>query len=296
MKSSLNFIVFFAIVILTQLLAGCSGCKQNKNTLGDKVNFEDINIIDTLDAVIMALPSPEEILEYIKSNNVSFDNTLLSKNEITQKALNNTQKKITLGMYLADLAYLSSFSKSEYLSEYMHLIDELLKDLELTPIVSKELRSKLIDSDLNPQDIYQIVNQLHDSVINYLYDVDDGKTLTLISIGTFCEIIYVSVNLHNDYDLFAESATKITEQKLIYDDLLSMTNSFKDKELQEFYEKLSVLNNHFASMNFDSEIISSETSEDSTLIINSLTTSELSKEKYTDFTKAVNQLRSDLLN
>lgn len=295
MKSTRNFILFFTTFIFFQFLVGCSGCKQNKNTIGDKINFEDISIVDTLDAVIMALPSPEEVLEYIKSNNVSFNNSLLSINEISHIELNKSQKKIALGMYLADLAYISSFSKSEYISRYMHLIDELLKDLELTPIVSKELRAKFINADLNPQDIYQITSQLHDSVINYLYDVDDGKTLTLISIGTFCEIIYISVNLHNNYDLYKASTSKIIEQKLIYDDLLSMTNSFNNDELQKYYSKIKVLSNHFNSMSFNSEITSSETTEDSTLIINSVTTSQLSKEKYIRFSTAINQLRSDLL-
>nr|WP_321411376.1 hypothetical protein [uncultured Carboxylicivirga sp.] len=295
MKSTLNFIVFFTTVILLQLMAGCSGCEQKKTNLGDKVNFDDINIIDTVDAVIMALPSPEEVLEYIKSNEVKFDNSLLLKGKISHTELSNSQKKIALGMYLADLAYLSSFSKSEYISEYMQLIDEILKDLDLTPIVSKELRSKLINTDFNPHEIYNLITQLHDSVINYLFDVDDGKTLTLISAGAFCEIIYISVNLHNDYDLYQMSISKITEQKLIYDDLLSMTKSFEDAELSEIHDRISTLNNHFNLMNFESEIISSNIAEDDTLIINSVTTSELSKEKYLNFSEAVNQLRADLL-
>jgi len=291
-----NTVLVLTFTLISYLLSGCSGCQQTKEKelIGEGISFSDINIIDSVDAVIMALPSPEEIIQYIKNNKVEFDESLLLDNDISMKISSVNEKKQILGMYLADLAYLSSFSQTEYVPDLVKTIDYLMKDLELSPVVSEDIRSKLLNSSFASEDVFNISQQFYDSVINYLFDIDDGKTLTLISIGTFYEVMYISTNIHSDYELYKSSIYKIGEQKLLFEDLLTMTGSYKGKGLEKIYYELKLLEEPFNAIQYESEIVDVYNTEDSILHIQSIGKSDMSNENFTEFRKVINKLRNNI--
>ena len=289
--------VFLTPILMSYFLTGCSSCQQqkNKDLVGENINFKDISIIDSVDAVIIALPSPEEIIQYIKSNKVEFDESILVNTKYALKSSSDNIKKQLLGMYFADLAYLSSFSRTDYVPELIKTIDVMMKDLELNPIVSQEIRNTLLNTS-SPEDVYNISQQFYDNLINYLYDIDDGKTLTLISTGVFYEVMYISTNLHSNYDLYKNSIYKIGEQKLLYEDLLSMAQILNNYGLQDSFNDLKALEKAFNLISFDSEIDEVYESDDNVLHIKSKNnTVEISNEKYTDFCQAVAQVRNKII-
>nr|WP_319398243.1 hypothetical protein [uncultured Carboxylicivirga sp.] len=298
MKTKLTSIAgLISTIIAISLLQGCSSCQQDKSQpeIGEGINLNSINLVDSIETVITALPSPEEVIQYIKSNDVNFDPDLLVPTKMSILLTSLNSKKQLLGMYLADLAYLSSFSRTDYISDLLKTIDNLMKDLELTPVVSEDMRTMILESSYTPNDVYTISQELYDSVINYLYDIDDGKTLTLISIGTFYEVMYITTNIHNNYDLYISSINKIGEQKFIYTDLLEMSKSFREKGLSEEYEDLLMLEQPFKNINYQSKIVDSYTTEDSVLYIKSLSTTDMSSKKYDEFCYIINHIRNKLV-
>jgi len=299
MKSSLKIVLFLTLTLIICLFSGCSGCQQEKKKkqIGEQINFDDLNVLDSVETVIMALPSPEEILSYINSKQVEFDEDILLNSEYAMQFSTRKHKTLVLGMYLADLAYISSFSRTEYFSEYTKAIDYLIKDLEINLNLSEDLKNKLLNSSFDPDEVYNISQQLYSTIINYLQDLDDGKTLTLISVGTFCETLYVSTNLHNDFKIHEPSINRIGEQKLLYEDLLTMTASFKNSGLNDIHDYLKGIEKKFNAINLESaQTLDVSTTENGVLYIKGDSKIDISKEKYFEFSQSINELRNLLLS
>lgn len=72
-------IILPTIVALALLLNACNGCSNTSQhaTSEPALDFESISIIDSIDAIFYALPSPEEIITYINDTKVVFNADLM---------------------------------------------------------------------------------------------------------------------------------------------------------------------------------------------------------------------------
>lgn len=87
-----------AILALAFINYSCNSCStKNNNSVEESamLDFESINVIDSIDAVFYALPSPEEIITYINDHHVVFDSKLLH-NHNQSKLYNGQEKNLNL--------------------------------------------------------------------------------------------------------------------------------------------------------------------------------------------------------
>ncbi|TLX74052.1 hypothetical protein E9993_13200 [Labilibacter sediminis] len=287
--------VFFMLVFIT----GCNSCSQKQSVESNSdlaLDFESLNVIDSIEAVFYALPSPEEIISYIKDHNVDFNPGLLHNYKEAKLYAENEKKAVVLGVYFADLAYISAFRKSDFSPEYISTVDYLMKEININPDFTKQQQQKIIDSSLEPDSLYMISRELYDKVISYLQEYDEGKTLSLISVGTLLESLYISTYLHKDFVNQKEAIDRIAEQKLLFEDIVIMMNTYKENAVvSELIRDLKVLQKSFDNLEVNTAVNKVEENKDGSLHIKGKNSVQVTEEDYYIFVDNVNDFRTKLI-
>jgi len=295
----LKIVFYTSVLSIFFLVTSCNSCsnKQTKEKKSDPaLDFESLNVIDSIDAVFYALPSPEEIISYIKDHHVTFDSKLLHNYKEAKLYDNNEKKALVLGVYFADLAYISAFSKSDFSPEYISTVDYLMKELSINPGFTKEQQNKIIDSSLEPDSLYKISRELYDKVVNYLQEYDEGKTLSLISTGTLIESLYVSTYLHNDFKTQKDAINRIVEQKLLFEDVAMMIDTYKESPvIKDLISDLKVLQKSFDNLDMKTLVTDVEEKEDGSIHIKGKNSITVSEENYFIFVDNVADLRTKII-
>ncbi len=290
-------IVFSTFIALIIVLSGCNSSNKakQKETSEPSLDFESINVIDSIDAVFYALPSPEEIINYVKDHNVTFNPKLLHNHNEAKLYAGYEKKALVCGIYFADLAYISAFNKSDFSAEYLSTIDYLLKELNINPDFTEDQQRRIVDASQEPDSLYSISRELYDTVISYLQEYDEGKTLSLLSVGTFIESLYITTKLHNDFENQKAAINRIAEQKLLFEDIVTMVKTYKENEvMKDLIRDLNVLEHSFNSLDVKFGEGNAETQKDGSLHIEGKNQITISEENYFIFSDNVQDFRTKL--
>ncbi len=285
--------VLFALAVFTY---SCNSC-SNKNTKDvAMLDFESISVIDSIDAVFYALPSPEEIITYINDHSVRFEGKLLHNYKHAKLYTNQTKKTLMCGVYFADLAYISAFKKSDISPDYIATVDYLLSELNINPNFTKEQKEKVIDASMEPDSLYSISRELYDTIISYLQEYDDGKTLSLLSVGSIIESLYITTHLNQDITKQKDAINRIAEQKLLFEDVTTMITTYKDdKEVGYLLEDLMVLKKSFENLNIQNEVGEVKNEADGSIFIGGKSEFDITEENYYIFCDNIQDIRTKLI-
>ncbi|MGQ1783919.1 MULTISPECIES: hypothetical protein [unclassified Saccharicrinis] len=282
------------------IFSSCTSCSDNTKKDATKedasLDFESISVIDSIDAVFYALPSPEEIISYINDNKVSFDPKLMH-NYKESKLYDGLEKKaLVCGVYFADLAYISAFNKSDFSAEYISTVDYLLKELNIHPQFSKEQQARIINASMEPDSLYAISRELYDTVISYLQEYDEGKTLSLLSVGTFIESLYLTTRLHNDFEKQKDAINRIAEQKLLFEDIVTMATTYKSNPtISDIINDLKVLEHSYNNLNVTLGESEARRLADGSLRIEGKSEITLTEENYFIFSDNIQDFRTKMI-
>lgn len=294
MKLLLGTLFFTSIFFLDS----CTSCENtnSQKTEGSTIDFESLTMIDSTEAIFYALPSPEEVISYINASDASFDANLLFDATKAKLIINEEQKAIALGAYLADMAYVSSFERNNYMTEYIGAIDYLMRDLNINPDFTIEQQKLIYNSSYNTESFYLISRELYDVIVNYLENFDDGKTLSLISIGALTEIMFIATNLNNNLKGDRIPIERIAEQKLIFQDVLMMVKAYEFIHYKTLYADLAGIEKSFELFDFNSSVKEVKNNEDGSIQITGSSSSSISSEDYSSFITSLSTFRNKLIN
>ncbi len=292
----MNKVAFYIIICLIGYISySCNSCSNKKNT-NQLLDFDSIQVIDSIEAIFYALPSPEEIITYINDHKVSFKQPLLHNYNLSKHYQTKTKKTIVCGVYFSDLAYISAFKKSDLSGDYISTIDYLLNDLEIHPDFTINQQRRLINASVNADSLYQISRELYDTVINYLQEYDEGKTLSLLSVGAITECLYVTTHLHNNFEEQKGAINRIAEQKLLFDDIIKMIMVYKDDEdVKPLMNDLYTIKRSFDNLDYKTFIKNINKNKDGSLHIESKSVFDLQEENYFIFSDNIRDFRNVII-
>ncbi|SMO37585.1 hypothetical protein SAMN06265379_101350 [Saccharicrinis carchari] len=292
-------IILPTMIGLALVLSACNGCSSNQKideNTDPLLDFESINIIDSIDAVFYALPSPEEIITYINDNKVKFDPSLMHNSKLAKMYEGYEKKALICGIYFADLAYISAFNKSDFAGEYISTVDYLLKELNINPNFSKEQQMRILDATLEPDSMYAVSRELYDTVISYLQEYDNGKTLSLLSAGAFIESLYLTTSSHVDFDKQKNAIDRIAEQKLLFQDIVTMVKTYESNPaLSDLINDLHVLEKSYNNLNIEFGDPQVNQQSNGSLRIESKNEITLTEENYFIFSDNVQDFRTKMI-
>lgn len=219
-------------LILLLFVVFVSSCQQTGDKTGENkeeqvnsdVGFES----EELNKVYHRFPSPEEMMSILESANLQYEGDLVNEASKSKEYLNSRAQALNLGVYSADLAYLTLFDKHKEASPYFESLYKLSDELKIASAFDAKLLIR-IQSNLNNSDTLKVLmNQAFTSISDFLVANDKERIFAIISIGGFVEALYLSFNLAGDFSEDNVIIQRIADQKLVLENIINYSTRFKD--------------------------------------------------------------------
>ncbi len=202
--------------------------------------------------IFYSLPSPVETAMIINNTNVQYTNEMLLPSDKVDLYETSDKQALALGVYSADLSYITMFEQQQDEIEYLADCKKLADKLGLLNVISDSVITELQESVTDKDRAMNIISEQFMEVNAFLEENNRTTSATLMVYGGWIEGLYLSAMLAGDnVDENPELIQVISEQSYSLSDLISLIELYKDddvvgkyltdlKELQAIYQTLKV--------------------------------------------------------
>ena len=204
-----KFIQVFLYLIASGLIIfnySCTTCQGNqKNEENNIINADsspiDEQLLDDFNKsklIFYSLPSPLETAMLIKKSGASYNNNLLNDLRNVSKYNTNLKMALNLGIYGADMSYISLFDQMQNTLSYMGVSRRLAEQLGIMGAIDENTIRKL-ETNMNDRDvIMDIISETFMNSNAYLTENDRPAIAVMVLVGGWIEGIYIASQLANN--------------------------------------------------------------------------------------------------
>jgi len=289
----LNAILLTTLVSL--IIWSCGSKKEESNS--EEFNQAEQSLKDQIKDVVYNIPSPTEIPYLLEATGAEFNPTLINdRKKVDQYASINDKAALNLGVYAADIGYLSSYDKTQEAIDYLNSAKALADNLGVIGAFDADVLAKFEANIANKDSLGALLNETVQKTDRYLKDDSRNKLACLIVTGSFVEGLYISTGLIKSYpkNVLPDDARNlvltplmrvILEQQKSVTELLKMLSTVEQTEpVIGIVADLTALEASYRALNIDEQIK------------NNRADLVLTDKNLTDITSIVEKLRKEIVN
>lgn len=259
-------VFLITVAALTGLWSCGGGSKENQNN-ADEFDQAEESLKEQVETLIGNLPPPTEIPYLIQGTGAEYNASLLNdRNKVDKYFSRNDKAALNLGIYAADIGYLSSYDKTQEAIDYLDAAKKLADNLGVIGSFNMDVLQSFEQNIANKDSLANILNRAILSSEKYLKDESRTKLAALLLTGSFVEGLYISTGLIKSYpkDILPEDSRNlvltplmrvILQQELSVDELLNMINTLeKDELLTSIATDLTSLQAGYRALNIEEQI------------------------------------------
>jgi hypothetical protein len=202
-----------------------------------------------MQSVYYRFPTPNELFSFIKSENLRYDPGLPNPLSNSDKHFDSKSQTIVLGVYIADLSYITLFEAYKSSIEYYATIHSLSEKIRITSTYDLAVARRIEKNLLNVDSLKNISIDSYSSMVEFLIMNNREKTLALIASGTYIECFYLAFHLAGEYSDKNPLITKIVDLKYAFENLYSYLQIYSDDDqVKDMSEKMNDLNRFFSQI------------------------------------------------
>jgi hypothetical protein len=237
------YAISFLVIIMAVVFSSCKG--KAKTADQDQVVADSLNktlLATEVGEVLYPLPTPFEMTKMLNDIGATYSTKNLNSTSKVEKYFKESQKAVNLGIYGADLAYVSTYQQQQDIQVYLNAIKKLADQLGITYDYSKLLSDEYKEKFNNKDSLTSIVtNTIYDTY--YYLDQKSNPDLAVTMVtGMWVELMYIGTNISQDSYNYTGLVNIISKQKASYEkvmELLSGRNANAD--IKGLETKLQVL-------------------------------------------------------
>lgn len=259
-------IYFFLCALLVTGLASCTSNKDDKNKNSDE--FDDSETLkEQIEGVVYNIPSPTEIPYLLQATGAEFNESLVNpKEKVDQYTTRNDKAALNLGVYVADIGYLSSYDKTQEAIDYLSACKTLADNLGLIGTFDSEVVKQFEQNITNKDSLARLLDRTIKQTEAFLNDDNRNKLSSLVVTGSFVEGLHISTQLVKSYpkDILPEDSRNliltpimrvILEQKKAVSELLKMLKSVDQTEpITSLAKDMQTLEDAYQRLNIEDQI------------------------------------------
>ncbi len=185
--------------------------------------------------IFYSLPTSVETGLVLEKTEVIFSDTYILPLANAPYFETTYQKALNLGVYSADLSYLTIFNQTQQEIDYMATCKKLAEDIGIMNIINDSVINQ-VQQNLNNRDkVLNIISEQFTEVNSYLEVNNRSITATLIVLGGWVEGLYVSSMLVDKVENNTELSKMIYEQKYSLKDLIGLLELYKNEKIIKDY-------------------------------------------------------------
>src|SRR3970040_371103 len=151
------FLLFTAASVALLQSCGSSGSDKEKNS--DEFEEADENLKNQIEEVVYSIPNPSEIPYILQQTGADYNESLLSPISKAEDYMSRSDKAaLNLGVYAADVGYLTSYEKTQEAIDYMNTCRKLADNLNIIGTFDASLVDRFEANISNKDSLAQLLN------------------------------------------------------------------------------------------------------------------------------------------
>lgn len=242
-----------AVLILSIFFLACKNTNENREKISDVKDSTPNKVqiaYDKAKEVLYSLPSPVETAMIIENTKVKFsDEYILPLNKIVFYET-SFEKAVNLGVYSADLSYLSMFEQQQTAVKYLTNCKKLAEELGVLDVINDSVIDDLSKNIKRKEEVLEVISEQYMNINAFLEENNREQLAALMVFGGWIEGIYISIKLvNNDVATCPDLVQTIYDQKLSLEDLQNLIKLFNDNpNMKAYYNELNDLSTIFNSV------------------------------------------------
>ena len=248
------------VAILTGMLIGCSEDPEtDSNVVDEEVRDLDGSLNSVFDGKIFSIPSPIQTALLIKELNLPFNDSMLNDDANAKNYVTEYKQALNLGIYGADLGYVSIYEEKGYAMRYLSTIQTMTSELGLSSAFDPEFMKRFEKNNENQDSMIQLMSDAFSRADDFLKKSDRKAVSSLVLAGGWIESMYFSSEL-NHQKKSEKMIRRIGEQRETLETLIEMLKEYnKGKRNDALIAELTDLKVTFDKFVIDYEYEAPET-------------------------------------
>ncbi|MCC7331062.1 MAG: hypothetical protein IT232_00495 [Flavobacteriales bacterium] len=298
-KKLFNFKKQLIIVTCIAIIAtSCGGDKPTEETeeVQEEINPKQSQLLE-IDGKVFSIPSPIQTATLIKNSGTNYNKDILNIPSNVTKYSTNFKKAVNLGIYGADLGYVTLYEQTQDAISFLTAIKSIGDDLGVSSAFDMELVNRFEKNIGNQDSILSMVSDAYKASDRYLKNNQQNDIGAVILAGGWIESLYFAVNaakMTNNKEIIK----RIGEQKNTISNLIKiLTPYYSNSDYTPFIDKLIELDDLFSKIEIVYTYVKPTVdAKNKVTTINSTTEVIISAEQLKAISDKVSQIRTELIN
>jgi hypothetical protein len=267
-------IVLLPVFILSLVLLGSCRNKGAKNKEMAKIEQSQVDTINTeIEKNVYPLPTSAEVIKMLSDLEVGYIIGISNPVDNAKKYLTSTQKAINIGVFGADLSYATLYNIQQEVINYLHSIQSLANELNMSKIYDETLYDKIKQNFDNKDELVTILKDAFNKTYAYLSENDQQALALLVVGGAWVEGMYLTTHVSEAAYQIAGISKVLLDQKNSFDLFLNIAQPYMDDaQIKDFVDKLDPIKKVYAGLS-----------------------TSLTNQNIMDITKAIGTVRSQIV-
>lgn len=262
-----NQLIQFSFSTLIAIsLASCGTSSSDRDKNSDEFN-EAKELPDQIEELVYNIPSPSEIPYLLQRTGAEFNESLLnSRSKADQYASRTDKAALNLGVYAADIGYLSTYDKTQQAIDYLGTAKDLADGLGVIGSFDVQVLQQFEANISNKDSLTSLLDETINKTQMFLKDNNRNKLAAMVITGSFIEGLYISTELVRSYpqDLLPTDAKNlvltpliriILDQKSSVSEVTKMLAAAEQtEEITSIQADLKSLEAAYATLNIEEQI------------------------------------------
>jgi len=292
-----NYFNFRAQVFTLATLAICSiGCGNDQPSEEqieaplETDNFE--TQLMEIDGKVFSIPSPIQTAMLVKSAGTNYNKDILNEPSRVKNYSTTFKKAINLGVYGADLAYVTMFDQAQDAISFLTAVKSIADDLGVSSAFDLEVVERFEQNIGNQDSLLALVSDAYKTSDRYLKENQQNDIGGLILAGGWIESLYFASNAVELTDN-ADIKQRIAEQKTtVYNLIKLLTPYYSKAEFTSLVDDLKELNELYEQVEYNYIYIKPTVDvANKTTTINSSTTIKISEDQLNAISEKIMKMR-----
>lgn len=286
------------IFLLGAFLFSCNSPEQSITT-EEEIDLEiDPQLEENFDQakqVFYSLPSPIETAMLMKRAGAKYDENLLNPINGIPNYNTTLQKALNLGIYSADLSFVSMFDQSQASIKYLSATKRLADDLGILNAVDQSYITRM-ENNINSRDsLMEIISETFMNSNSFLKENKRPELAAIVLAGGWVEGLYIATQITKNTSENQELKDRIIDQRLSLTTLLSLLDKYKnDENIKSVSDDFNRIKTIYDSIDVTTSGVKAVVDNNTNVTtIESTTTSVFSPEDFTKLSDVVYEIRNN---
>ena len=241
----------FILPMLIICFAFFASCKDKAAEKQKKaVEMEQVRSIEgEIESNVYPLPTSSSVIKMLTELEVGYIIGISNPVENAKNYFSSTTRAINLGVYGADLSYVTLYNMQQEVINYLNAIRTLSNELNMSKIYNEDLYENIKANYDNRDELVTILTAAFNETYAYLSENDQQQLALLVVGGAWVEGMYLTTHVSDAAYKVAGISKVLLEQKNSFELFLEITKPYAtDPSISDFLKLLDPVKKVYAGL------------------------------------------------